>query len=196
MILHRDTSKPAASNPSNIPMNPLLKRSFACVVLPALFTSNLSSCAGVLENTGLSTATGAALGAGLGALVDGNNRGRGALIGGALGGATGFMLAKHYQATQAQKRYAEQQAYAASRKASTKKQMTANRTRYVAVPVKPSGDQQAKSSAKNLVMVYDTDTGELASDQAYVPSKSSYSAGEVVNFGGKKSVVATGFSGI
>ena len=177
-------------------MNPTVKKIGVAMIIPVLASSSMVSCTTVLEDTGLSTLAGAGIGAGVGSAVDKDNRGRGALIGAGVGGLAGYLISKNYQATQEQIRVAQQRAAVASRNSVTKRKLSENKTKYVAVPVKPSGSEQQSSNAKNMVMIYDAESNELVDKKAYVPSKSTYSSGEVANFGGRKTVVASGFSGI
>jgi hypothetical protein len=132
------------------------------------------------------------LGAGLGMALSS--------IGGQIGGDGGRLvsaagMAISYQASIAQRNLAEERAQAALQKSSVKKTVAAKKARYVAVPVKPSDEQKAKTKSKNLVMLYDTETG-TAKATAYEPKKASYSQNEEASCGGHRAVVAQSFAGI
>ena len=121
-------------------------------------------------------------------------------IGSQIGGHGGSLLsvagmAISYQASLAQRNVAQDRAQAALRQPSVKKTVAAKKARYVAVPVKPSDEQKSKTKSKNLVMLYDTETG-TAKATAYEPKKASYSQNEEASFGGHKAVVAQSFAGI
>lgn len=162
---------------------------FRCLQVPAVaaLALLLPSCA-VLDDTGLSTATGAGVGSLVGGAVAGDgNRTEGAIIGGLVGGIVGYTLSKNYQANQQQIAAAKAAGYRASRDASIQK----TKTRYVAVPV-PN-----KTGSGKDVMVYDTTTKEVASDKAYVSnSGTSYKKGDQLTVGGKRAVVASAFQGV
>lgn len=98
-----------------------------------------------------------------------------------------------YAISDIQQREAERKARAAMRDAEFRRRLAAKNTRYVAVPVKPSDDQE-KSKAKNMVVLYDTEKETTVGD-AYVPKKSHYAEGEEASFGGRKAVVASSFTG-
>lgn len=156
--------------------------------LTASFTIlSLASCA-VLEDTGMSTAIGASGGSILGSAVGGSgNRVSGAAIGGIAGGVAGYVISKHYQADQEQKRIAEQEGQRAAQDARIRK----SKSRYVAVPVRK------KQGKGQDVMVYDTQTKQLESDNAYVPdSNTSCQKGDEITVGGKRAVVAKAFQGV
>jgi hypothetical protein len=98
-----------------------------------------------------------------------------------------------YQASLAQQKQAQERAEAALRQPEVKKTVAKKKSRYVAVPVKPAPEQKTKS--KNLVMLYDTETGK-AKATAYEPKKASYQKNETASFGGHDAVVAQSFAGI
>ena len=146
----------------------------------------------VLCLAGCETMKNPELGAGLGAALSG--------IGGQIGGQGGQLLsvagsAISYQASLAQRNLAQDRAQAALRQPSVRKAVAAKKARYVAVPVKPSDEQKSKTKSKNLVMLYDTETG-TAKATAYEPKKASYSQNEEASFGGHRAVVAQSFAGI
>ena len=102
-------------------------------------------------------------------------------------------MAISYQASLSQQKVARERAEAALQKPEIKKTVEKKKTRYVAVPVKPAPEQKTKS--KNLVMLYDTETGK-AKATAYEPKKASYQKNETASFGGHDAVVAQSFAGI
>ncbi len=132
------------------------------------------------------------LGAGLGLALSS--------IGGQIGGQGGQLVsaagrAISYQASISQRSLAQERGQAALRQSSVKQTVAAKKARYVAVPVKPSDEQKSKTKSKNLVMLYDTETG-TAKATAYEPQKASYSQNEEASFGGHRAVVAQSFAGI
>ena len=156
------------------------------------FAKPMLSLGCVLCLAGCETMQNPELGAGLGTALSS--------LGGQLGGTQGRLIsaagaAIYYQASQAQQNAAQQRGQAAFRQPSVKKAVAEKKARYVAVPVKPSDEQKAKTKSKNLVMLYDTETG-TAKATAYEPKKASYSQNEEASFGGHRAVVAQSFAGI
>ena len=156
------------------------------------FAKPMLSLVCVLCLAGCETMQNPELGAGLGMALSG--------IGGQIGGQEGRLIsaagtAISYQASLAQRDLAQDRAQAALQKPSVKKTVAEKKARYVAVPVKPSDEQKAKTKSKNLVMLYDTETG-TAKATAYEPKKASYSQNEEASFGGHRAVVAQSFAGI
>lgn len=151
--------------------------------------SGLQGCvaleeSGILESAGLTALAGAGIGAGIGGAVGGR---KGAVIGAAVGGISGFVIAKSYQASQAQKA----QALAVGRQSVRSSVVKNSSKKYVAVPVK-----KQDGGGRDL-MIVDKETGELASSQAYVPEPGSkYAAGDTITLGGRSAVIATAFQGI
>jgi hypothetical protein len=156
---------------------------------PMLSRSVLAFCT-VLSLGGCTSVENPELGMGVGAALSG--------IGGYIGGDEGRALsyagmAISYQASLSQQKVARERAEAALQKPEIKKTVEKKKTRYVAVPVKPAPEQKTKS--KNLVMLYDTETGK-AKATAYEPKKASYQKNETASFGGHDAVVAQSFAGI
>ena len=157
-----------------------------CRLTALLTILSLASCA-VLDDTSMSTAIGASGGAILGSAVGGDSRVSGGTIGGIAGGVAGYVISKHYQADQEQKRIAEEE----GRRAAEDAKIRNSKARYVAVPVRK------KQGKGQDVMVYDTQTKKLDSDKAYVPtSDTSCKKGDEVTVGGKRAVVARAFQGV
>lgn len=158
--------------PSPLPTHPLL------AVCTAICLAGCTS----IENPELGMGMGAAL------------SGVGGYIGGDGGRALSYAgMALTYQASMAQQRMARERAEAALKQPEVKKTVEKKKARYVAVPVKPAPEQKTKS--KNLVMLYDTETGN-AKATAYEPKKASYQKNETASFGGHDAVVAQSFAGI
>lgn len=130
----------------------------------------------------------------LGLGVGGALSGLGGYIGGDSGRALSYAgMAISYQASLSQQRVARERAESALRQPEVKKTVERKKSRYIAVPVKPAPEQKTKS--KNLVMLYDTETGK-AKATAYEPKKESYQKNETASFGGHDAVVAQSFAGI
>jgi len=156
---------------------------------PLLSRSVLAFCT-VLSLGGCTSVENPELGLGVGAALSG--------IGSHIGGDGGRALsyagqAISFQASLSQQRMARERAQAALRQPEVRKTVEKKRSRFVAVPVKPAPEQKTKS--KNLVMLYDTETGK-AKATAYEPRKASYQKNETASFGGHDAVVAQSFAGI
>lgn len=162
------------------------------VAAPALAGMLLGGCGPTGEvNPGASTGIGAGIGAGLGAMIDDDNRGRGALIGGVIGAGAGYLFAKSYNASHAQRMQAQKVGKSYASKPANASHMKKSKARYVAVPVK----SEKKSGAKDVVL-YDTET-DTTETKAYEPeSGANFQSGQVVTVGGKQAVVSNSFQGI
>jgi hypothetical protein len=165
-------------------MNKRIVTASASITIAALFASctaeQVRNSAGTI---GL-LAGGAAL-----AGVGGGNATRNALIGIAAVALTVAIVA-HYQASQEQKRYAQYRAATAARSTTYAKVKQEKKVRYVAVPVK-----KKSANEKNGLMIYDTEKGQLASDNVYVPKASSIQKNSIVEVDGKKALLESSFTG-
>jgi hypothetical protein len=123
-----------------------------------------------------------------GSLVGGNTAQR--VIAGLAFAMVTVAIINHYNASQAQRRYAESRAYQVSRSKTYATAKAKKNVRYVAVPVKKKSETE-----KSGLMVYDTEKGQLASDQVFVPKASSIPANSIVTVDGKKALLESGFDG-
>jgi hypothetical protein len=116
-------------------------------------------------------ANGAVFGSGAGVLAGGLARAAGAstseavaigLATGAVAGVTAYVIAKH-QATERQRRYAEERARLAYENASAQRQAGYRKARYLAVDTVREQD----SSGAKSVMIYDTQTQQVVGNNVY-----------------------------
>src|SRR5580693_6038455 len=116
-------------------------------------------------------ANGAVFGTGAGVLAGGLARAAGAstseavaigLATGAVAGVTAYVIAKH-QATERQRRYAEERARLAYENASAQRKARYRQARYIAVDTVREKD----SSGAKSVMIYDTQTQQVVGNNVY-----------------------------
>lgn len=144
-------------------MNAGLIRSSSALLVAGLL---LTGCENMSPGT-----TGALFGTGAGALAGGLARAAGAstseavaigLATGAVVGVTAYIIAKH-QATERQRRYAEERARLAYEEASAQRKAQYRKTRYIAVDTVREKD----SSGAKSVMIYDTQTQQVVGNNVY-----------------------------
>jgi hypothetical protein len=144
-------------------MNAFLIRSTAAVLTSGFL---LTGC----ENLS-PAANGALFGTGAGALAGGLARAAGAstsqavaigLAAGAVAGVTAYIIAKH-QATERQRRIAEERARLAYENAPPPRQAQYRKSRYIAVDTVREKD----SSGAKSVMIYDTQTQQVVGNNVY-----------------------------
>jgi hypothetical protein len=121
--------------------------------------------------------------------VGGGNTTRNLLIAAAAVAITVSIIA-HYQASQEQRRYAQSRAISAASRPAYVKVRQEKKVRYVAVPV-----QKKSATEKSGLMIYDTEKGQLASDNVYVPKASSIKGNSIVEVDGKKALLESSFTG-
>jgi hypothetical protein len=145
-------------------MNPGLVRSSSAILIAGLFLAtgceNLSP-----EANGALFGTGAGILAGSAARAAGASTGEAAAIGlatGAVVGVTVYIIAKH-QATERQRRYAEERARLAYQNAPPARKAVYKKTRYIAVDTVREKDAQGAKS----VMIYDTQTDQVVGNNVY-----------------------------
>lgn len=116
-------------------------------------------------------ANGAVFGTGAGVLAGGLARAAGAstseavaigLATGAVAGVTAYVIAKH-QATERQRRYAEERARLAYENAPPPRRAQYKKTRYLAV----STVREKNSTGAKSVMIYDTQTQQVVGNNVY-----------------------------
>jgi hypothetical protein len=116
-------------------------------------------------------ANGALFGAGAGALAGGVARAAGAstseavaigLATGAIVGVTAYVIAKH-QATERQRRIAEERARLAYENASVQRKAQYRKSRYIAVDTV----REKSSTGAKSVMIYDTQTQQVVGNNVY-----------------------------
>jgi hypothetical protein len=117
------------------------------------------------------TANGALFGAGAGTLAGGIAKAAGAsnseavaigLATGAIVGVTAYVIAKH-QATERQRRIAEERARLAYENASAQRKAQYRKTRYIAVDTV----RERNSAGAKSVMIYDTETEQVVGNNVY-----------------------------
>jgi hypothetical protein len=144
-------------------MNAVLIKSSSAVLVAGLL---LTGC----ENTSPG-ATGALFGTGAGVLAGGLARAAGAstseavaigLATGAVVGVTAYVIAKH-EATERQRRYAEERARLAYENAPPPQRAAYEKTRYIAVDTV----REQNSSGAKSVMIYDTQTQQVVGNDVY-----------------------------
>ncbi|HEX2751270.1 MAG TPA: hypothetical protein VHM91_24885 [Verrucomicrobiales bacterium] len=166
-------------------MNKKVITTTASITVAALFASCTATQVRNFS-TGIAGVAGVAALSGVG----GGHRTTNALLAIAAVAAT-VAIISHYQATQEQRRYAEYRAAAIARSNSYATIKKEKKVRYVAVPVK-----KKSSTEKSGLMIYDTEKGQLASDNVYVPKASSSLKGNsIVEVDGKKALLESSFTG-
>ena len=149
-------------------MNALLMKSSAAVLMSGLL---LTGC----ENLS-PAANGVAFGVGAGALSGGIAKAAGAsnsqavaigLATAAVVGATAYIIAKH-QATERQRRIAEERARLAYQNAPPPRKAQYRKSRYLAVDTV----REKESSGAKSVMIYDTQTDQVVGNDVYDVKKS------------------------
>jgi hypothetical protein len=144
-------------------MNAVLIKSSSAVLVTGLL---LTGCENMSPG-----ANGALFGTGAGALAGGLARAAGAstseavaigLATGAVVGVTAYVIAKH-QATERQRRYAEERARLAYENAPPPRRAAYQKTRYIAVDTV----REQNSSGAKSVMIYDTQTQQVVGNNVY-----------------------------
>jgi hypothetical protein len=144
-------------------MNAVLIKSSSAVLVAGLL---LTGCENMSPG-----ANGAVFGTGAGVLAGGLARAAGAstseavaigLATGAVVGVTAYVIAKH-NATERQRRYAEERARLAYENAPPARKVTYQKTRYIAVDTV----REQNSSGAKSVMIYDTQTQQVVGNNVY-----------------------------